>query len=152
MISVGPKIWGTSSRLRSSRTLRTPSTRSIRSGRISTLAPPIRRAQVPFGISNSSSGESKRTGTNAAEAAAARATRAAAVRTRWAGRLISLAGQQRDVVGQVVRGLPERHQQAQLSLSVDQVHEGRVVDLVAQLLVLGDHLLGADAELAPHRR
>ena len=39
-------------------------------GRISTLSPRIRRAQVPFGISNSSSRESARIGENAAHAVA----------------------------------------------------------------------------------
>ena len=49
----------------STRTSRTPSVRRISAGRISTGSPAMRRAQVPFGISKSSSRDSERTGARA---------------------------------------------------------------------------------------
>ena len=122
-------------RLRSSSTSCTPSVRRIVSGRISTLSPAMRRAQVPFGISNSSSRESTCTGASAAHAERgdqharpARSRAPARRRTHGRHRRASSSSQ---VVHVVLGGAAVGHQRAQPAVAVDQVDRRRVVDSVA---------------------
>lgn len=109
-----------------------PSVRKTRDGRISTLLPAMRRAQVPFGISKVSSREAKRTGVNAAQATAANAANAAAatIATTVLERLRNgcaiftrLIQQHGNIVDVVIGFVPERHQGSQLAVTTDEIDE-----------------------------
>ncbi len=96
-------------------------------GRISTLSPDMRRAQVPFGISKTSSRDAnshrreRRPGEQAPSTPATSRNR-----KRCANDLHGEASRMRDVVDVVVGEMAEGHQRTQATLAIDQVDEGRM--------------------------
>src|SRR6185312_13429767 len=134
IISVGPKICGTASRLRRTSTSRTPSVRRIWSGRISTLSPDIRRAQVPLGISKIWSRELLWIGARAPHASAASALPAAAANTterRFTGLLFQQNGH---IVRIVIGAVPVGHERPNAAAAIDEIGERGVRVDVAVLV------------------
>ena len=134
-------------------------------GRISTFSPAMRRAQVPCGISNSSSREASSIGASAAQpsppstssdsAIATSRRRGAPMRYRESPWTASHAAerhscqQQLDVVHEVPGVAPVRHHRAQLAGAIDQEDRRGMVHHVVGARAMLD---GRDAIVLAHRR
>src|ERR1700733_3987283 len=106
------------------RTSLSPSVRRIREGSISTLLPAMRRAQVPLGISNTTSCEVDLMGDSAAQAVALTAVASSRTANQRVYRMQLALDVQQDahVVREIVGAVPVRHQGTQPAVAIDQIN------------------------------
>lgn len=100
-----------------------PSVRRILEGSISTLLPAMRRAQVPLGISNTTSCEVDLMGDSAAQAVALTAVASDKMANQrvYLMELPLVLQQDAQVMGEIVGAVPVGHQGAQAAVPIDQV-------------------------------
>src|SRR5579863_705275 len=146
---MGPNTCGTSSRFFKTRMSRSPSVRRILDGSISTLLPAMRRAQVPLGISNTTSCDVDRMGASAAQAVALTAVASSTTANQRVYRMpLVLVGQQdAHVMREIVGAVPVGHQGAQAAVPIDQINVRRMIQRITAgdgyLLAHRDSVVGA---------